>query len=65
MKYNYSKALIELRSKLDISQTELTYLLSVVYASVNRWKNGKFEPTMKCKKKLHELFVEANMVKEN
>ncbi len=38
MKYNYSKALIELRSKLDISQTELASILGVVYASVNRWE---------------------------
>ena len=39
MKNDYSQALIELESKLNISQTELSPLLGVVYASVNRWEN--------------------------
>lgn len=44
MKYNYAKALIELRSKLNISQTELAALLNVSYPSVNRWENDKTIP---------------------
>lgn len=44
MKYNYAKALIELRSKLNISQTELAALLNVSYPSVNRWENYKTIP---------------------
>ena len=44
MKYNFAKALIELRSKLNISQTELAALLNVSYPSVNRWENDKTIP---------------------
>ena len=41
MKLNYAKALLELRSKLNISQTEMAALLNVSYPSVNRWENGR------------------------
>lgn len=44
MQYNYAKALVELRSKLNISQTELAALLNVSYPSVNRWENNKAIP---------------------
>ena len=39
-----------------ISQTELAEMLGVSFASVNRWENGKHEPTIKAKRKLRELF---------
>ena len=45
MKYDYPKALVELRAKLNISQHELADLLQVSYPSVSRWENGHFEPT--------------------
>lgn len=41
---NYAKALVELRSKLNISQTEMAVLLNVSYPSVNRWENGRATP---------------------
>ena len=61
---DYSKALKEYREKCFLTQTELAEKLGVSYASVNRWENKKFEPTMKVKRKLHRLFVEAKMVEE-
>ena len=61
MKYNYSKALIELRSKLDISQTELASLLGVVYASVNRWENNRATPTKIVRVRIEKMCKENNI----
>jgi len=52
---NYKKTLKALRDKLLITQTELAELLGVSYVSVNRWENGKFEPTMKVKRKIRKI----------
>ena len=57
MKY-YQKALIELRSKLNISQEELAKVLKVSFSSVNRWENGYFEPTKIVKFRLDKLLEE-------
>lgn len=56
---NYGKALFELRSKLDISQTEMANLLGVSYPSVNRWENNKAIPV-----KIVRVRIEK-MCKEN
>lgn len=56
---NYGKALIELRTKLDISQTEMANLLGVSYPSVNRWENNKAIPV-----KIVRVRIEK-MCKEN
>ena len=39
-----------------ITQTELAAQLGVAFVSVNRWENGAYEPTMKAKRKLAQLF---------
>ncbi len=51
----YSVILKNLRSKLLITQTELSEMLGVSYASVNRWENEKSKPTMKAKRKIRDL----------
>ena len=38
-----------------LSQEDLAQKLGVSYVTVNRWENGKFEPTIKMKKKLNRL----------
>jgi len=53
---NYQEKIKALREVLLISQTELAEMLGVSFASVNRWENGKHEPTIKAKRKLRELF---------
>jgi putative transcriptional regulator len=53
----YSKKIKLLREKMFVSQKELADILGVSFASVNRWETGKFEPTIKSKKKLHEFFT--------
>ena len=64
MKYNYPKALKRLRAKLDLSQEDLAKLLNVSFMSVNRWENGKHEPTIIIKEKLNYLFEENNVTLE-
>ena len=59
---NYPKMLKEYREKVLLTQTELAKELGVSFASVNRWENGQFEPTMKTKRKLKKLFIEAGVV---
>lgn len=59
---DYAKLIKELREILIISQTELAEILGVSFSTVNRWENGKHEPTIKAKKKLYELFIQKNMI---
>lgn len=58
---NYSKLIFEYRQKMCLTQVELAEMLHVGVASISRWEQGHFEPTMKVKRKLHILFRNANM----
>ena len=58
---NYPEKIKEYRNKTLITQTELAKKLGVSFASVNRWEKGRFEPTMKIKRKLRTLFNEAGI----
>lgn len=40
MKYNYAKALLELRAKLNVSQQRMAEILGVSFPSISRWENG-------------------------
>lgn len=51
----YQKIIKNLRSKLVLSQQEFAELLGVSFTSVNRWENGKHEPTIKLKRKIIQL----------
>jgi len=44
-----------IRLKMMITQTEFTELLGISFASVNRYENGKSNPTFKVKTKLAEI----------
>ena len=61
---NYPEMLKKYREKVLLTQTELAEKLGVSFASVNRWENGQFEPTMKTKRKLKKLFIEAGVVED-
>jgi DNA-binding XRE family transcriptional regulator len=52
----YSEAIKKLRRKMILTQAELAHLLNVSFGTVNRWESGKFEPTIKVKRKLQPLF---------
>ena len=61
---NYAIAIKEYRHKKFLTQEELAKILGVSVTSITRWENGKFEPTMKKKKILNKLFVEAGLSNE-
>lgn len=52
----YSEAIKLLRKNMLLTQTEFAVLFSVSFGTVNRWESGKFEPSMKQKRKLAEYF---------
>ena len=54
----WDKLIKDLRDKLMLSQTEMATLLDVAFATVNRWENGKNEPTIKAKRKIKELSIQ-------
>ena len=62
---NWAENIKRLRDKMLITQNELADLVRVSIASINRYENGKFEPTMKVKRKLMELFKEHGIVRED
>jgi DNA-binding transcriptional regulator YiaG len=59
MKIDYSKAIISLRVKLNLSQQAMAAYLGVSYESVSRWERGIYEPTKLVKIKI------INLLKEN
>jgi DNA-binding XRE family transcriptional regulator len=58
----YSEKIKLLREKMFVSQKELAEILGVSFVSVNRWETGKFNPTIKAKKKLNELFINYDII---
>ena len=52
MKIDYPATIIKVRATLNLSQVELAEVLDVSFASVNRWENGKYEPTRLVKEKI-------------
>ena len=48
----------ELRQKMILSQTEFAKIIGVSFESVNRYENGKSNPTIKIKRKLIRLMKE-------
>ncbi len=58
---DWSKIIIDIRNKLFLTQEELAKLLGVSFATVNRWENKKFNPSMKIKRKLKELCDKNNI----
>ena len=46
---NFPKLVKEVRRQLGISQEELAHELGVSFATVNRWENGKTNPSKMAK----------------
>lgn len=64
MNINYHATIIKVRAKLNLSQTELAAMLDVSFASVNRWENGKYQPTRLVKEKIRLICEENNIQME-
>ena len=60
---NYTELLKQYREQMFLSQRDLADELGVSYVTVNRWETGKFDPTIKMKKKLYGLFKKAKLIK--
>lgn len=58
---DWANMVIKLRNKMLLTQTELASLLGVSFGTVNRWENGKHDPTMKQKRALMKLIKENNV----
>lgn len=52
---NWNEIIVKLRNEMLLTQTEFANLLGVSFATVNRWENNRFEPSMKVKRKIKEL----------
>jgi putative transcriptional regulator len=52
---DFQKAVKQLRKELLLTQTEFAKRLGVSFVSVNRWENGRCEPTMRTKRAIKEL----------
>ena len=61
---DYSKSIKRLREKLFLTQEDLATRLGTSTVSISRWERGEHEPTMKMKRQLHLLFIEANMIED-
>ncbi len=54
---DYPKVVKKLRKTLLLTQEEFAKEIGVSFASVNRWENGKCEPTMKAMRKIRKLCI--------
>ena len=62
---DFSIRIKEYRKKHYLTQEEFAKLIGSTLITVSRWETGKFEPTMKMKKKLHELFEKDKRSENN
>lgn len=58
---NYKKLIKDLRERLILSQEDFAKLLEVSFSTVNRWETGKYEPTIKAKRKIVDLCISNNI----
>lgn len=58
---DYAKLIKEYRERKFLTQTDFAKLVGVSFPCVTRWENGKNKPTIKMKKKLCQLFIDAGM----
>ncbi|WP_026399821.1 helix-turn-helix domain-containing protein [Acholeplasma equifetale] len=56
---DYLKLIIQIRARLNLSQSDLGKLIGVSFSTINRWENGKSIPTKK------HLCMLENICKEN
>ena len=54
--YDIRRSYRKIKKKMLLTQTEFADLLGISFGTVNRWESGKYEPTMKIKRKLAPYF---------
>ena len=61
---NYALLIKQLRNKMIITQQELAEHLGTSTVTISRWESGKYEPTIKMKRKLKALFIKEKILEE-
>jgi putative transcriptional regulator len=59
---NYAKLIKHIREKQLLTQSDLAEILDVSFTTISRWESGKFEPTMKIKRKIAEYCEMHNII---
>ena len=54
--YTFGNKILELRTQLNLSQTELAQMVGVTNKAVSKWETGKSKPTTNVIRKLAALF---------
>lgn len=62
---DYPSLIKEIRERLLVSQSELAQMLGVSFATINRWENGRHEPTIKAKRKIRQLCKRLHIKEES
>ncbi len=62
---NYAVLVKRIRDQLFLSQTDLANLLGVTFATVNRWENEHFKPSIRDRKKLYLLCKKSHIPYED
>lgn len=57
----WNDIVLKIREQLFLTQTELAKLLGVSFATVNRWENKQFVPSMKDKRKISDFCKKHNI----
>ena len=52
------------REKLKLSQEELAHELGVSFATINRWKNGSYNPSRLAKKVFEDYCISKSIIFE-
>ena len=64
MNIDYPATIIKLRAILNLSQAALAELLGVSFTSVNRWENGKANPSPMALEAFRAFCEERNIILE-
>jgi DNA-binding transcriptional regulator YiaG len=59
----YGDQVRKLRDKLILSQSEMAKMLGVTFATVNRWENGKHQPSIRQKRAIRDLCIKNGIIK--
>jgi putative transcriptional regulator len=59
---NFGEKIKAVRKKLFLSQEAMAKELGVSFSTLNRWENGKFEPSYKAQKTFYEYCVKNNVI---
>lgn len=62
---DWGRKVREYRGKMLLTQKELAVILGVGTASIARWENGYYEPTIKMKRRIKFLLLEQGIKLED